>query len=303
MNQKTVVIPFAAALFLLFCWGTCFAAAVPRKQLSLKTTAGGGVFTWLKKNSSAPRCPSQPYAIFETPPAEMRDSLTMDDLIAGSNLIIDGMVKRIEACTPPRAGGMIVTYVTFAIVDVIAGDYPAEASVITLPFIGGCAGGYCEEHEGQPQWGRRDRAILFLRQGRPFPTASGTKGIFFVTGEGQITNYDGQPLISTAPKNYAIDFTVPPARRSVDTAISGGIEVTQTKKGTSRSCIECDGHIDVAIPMVSGTPVSANEFIRLVRERRETLSSLVFPPVRIVPAGTGFEWVTGEAVHPIGGGL
>lgn len=267
----------------------------------------------LKAMPTEAACPSRPYWSAKTPRLGFVDDMTLTTLLQQSNLVVEGTVKSLEACAPPRAGAAIVTYVSFIIDDILSGNYPeneAEAGVspfdpsqITLPFLGGCAAGYCEDHSTDFRFARFDHMICFLRQARPFPVTGGTEGCFLITSEGTITNWESQPLIQCNAETGKLRFdgTVPTQPKAFDAPAYGGGTIVQGKQGDPRRCLDCDGWIDVPLP-ASGTPLTTEQFKTCIVQSLELHGTPTLETGIIKPASAPFRYGPHRAVPlPEGG--
>ena len=150
-------------------------------------------------------------------------SMDIDQLARDAEFIFEGEVINLESRSDSNSG-IINTYVTFAVVDVIKGDYDADD--IELKFAGGMVDGQIVEVSGLniPKLG--EQGIYFVEStSRDLlnPLLGWSQGHFVIVeqlGQRRITTADARPVVQVQPVS-----AIPPAIKKPQRLIEGNGEV------------------------------------------------------------------------------
>lgn len=149
--------------------------------------------------------------------------MSIDQLAADAELIFQGEVVAVQAAE--NTAGQIHTYVTFAMQEVIKGDY--DGDTVELKFLGGSANGRIMEVSGLrlPQLG--ETGIYFvesLSEDLINPLLGWSQGHYLVQADAngtlRITSTDHEPVSSVQPV-----AEVPPLLRRPQQVLEGNSDV------------------------------------------------------------------------------
>ncbi len=150
-------------------------------------------------------------------------TMDIDQLASNAEFIFEGSVIERES-RPDSNSGIINTYVTFEIFDVVKGDYSADT--IELKFAGGEANGRIVEVSGLtiPKLG--EEGVYFVESTNRNllnPLLGWSQGHFLIVdqfGERRITTVDARPVVQVQPVS-----AIPPVIKKPQRLIEGNGEV------------------------------------------------------------------------------
>ena len=167
------------------------------------------------------------WALGSLPPAAATTLMTLsvDELIDQAELVFEGKVLAVQAVED--SAGQISSYVTFAVLELIKGDYSGES--LELKFLGGTANGHTMEVSGLRRPELHETGIYFvesLSEELINPLLGWSQGHYLVQsdsdGVARVTTAGNQPVMAVQAMQQ-----VPALLRKPADTVEGEIDAAQ----------------------------------------------------------------------------
>lgn len=163
------------------------------------------------------------FALAQNATASTIRGIDVDQLVADAEFIFEGQVIHRET-RQEQVSGLINTYVTFSVIDVIKGDYAGDS--LELKFMGGVFNGQIVEVSGLVIPAEDEQGIYFVESldtDMLNPLLGWSQGHYLIVEEGgerRMNTVDNKPVIDVQPVS-----NIPQAIKKPQSIIEGNADV------------------------------------------------------------------------------